>query len=160
MTELQQVLAAETTIEYQGIVYRVGGITAEVIDAWQNWLAGETLDRMLFLLGKHKDGEDKAVHAVAKLSAAGDFDYFGDASQDRLRTMKGQKKLVFFRVKQHHQTIEEAVIAEFVEKQWSELYKAVLADLVAMEATLPNAEAPKTTGANQSESVGELSSPK
>lgn len=160
MTELQQVLATETTIEWQGTVYRVGGITLEVMNAWQNWLASETLDRMLLLLGKHKDGEDKAINAVAKLSAAGEFDYFGDASQNRLRTMAGQKKLVYFRVAQHCPTVEPKIIADFVEKQWGDLYKAVLADLIAMEATLPNAEAPKTTGASQNESAGEPSSPK
>ena len=93
MTELQQALATETTIEWEGVVYRVGGITLEVMAAWEQWLAGETLDKMILLLGKHKDGEEKAIRAVAKLSASGEFDYFGDPSQDRLRTMAGQKKL-------------------------------------------------------------------
>lgn len=159
MTELQNVLAAESTIEWEGVVYRVGGITLEVILAWEQWLATETLDKMLLMLGKHRDGEEKAIMAVAKLSASGEFDYFGEPSQNRLRTMAGQKKLVYFRVKQHCHTVEEKIVANVVEKSWSELYRAVLAELVAMEKTLPNVPAP-ATGANPSESAGEPSSPK
>lgn len=159
MTELQRALATESEIQHDGITYRLGGITLEVMAAWEQWLAGETLDKMLTLLGKHRDGEEKAIRAVAKLSASGEFDYFGDPSQDRLRTMAGQKKLVYFRVKQHHQTIEPKIVSDFVEKAWSELYRAVLTELVAMEQNLPNVPAPKT-GASPNESAGEPSSPK
>lgn len=159
MTELQQTLATETTIEWEGVVYRVGGITLEVMAAWEQWLSSETLDRMIQLLGKHKDGEEKAIRAVAKLSASGEFEYFSDSSQDRLRTMAGQKKLVYFRVKQHHPTIEAKIVSEFVEKSWAELYRAILAELVAMEQLLPNVPAP-TTGASPSESGGAASLPK
>lgn len=158
MTELQKSLATETTIEWEGVVYRVGGITLEVVSKWEEWLASDTLERMLRLLGKHRDGEERAIRAVAKLSASGEFDYFGDPSQDRLRTMAGQKKLVFFRVAQHHPTVEAKVVSDFVEKSWADLYRIVLAELIAMEQSLPNAQAPKT-GA-KSESDGEPSSPK
>ncbi len=158
MSELSKALGAESTIESDGIVYRVGGITLEVMSKWEDLLAGDTLDRMLKILGKHKDGEDKAIQAVAKLSAAGEFDYFGEASQNRLRTMKGQQDLVFLRVKQHHPTIEKKIIQDFVEKHWAELYRTVLAELIAMEQSLPNAPAP-TTGATN-ESAGEASLPK
>jgi hypothetical protein len=160
MTELQQALATESSIEWEGVSYRLGGITLEVMSKWEQWLATDTLERMLQLLGKHRDGEEKAIRAVAKLSASGEFDYFGDASQDRLRTMAGQKKLAYFRVAQHHATVEPRIVAEFVEKAWAGLYRAVLAELIAMEQSLPNAEAPKTTGANPSDSGGEPSSPK
>lgn len=159
MTELQKSLAIETTIEWEGVVYRVGGITLEVMAMWEQWLSQDTLDRMLLLLGKHRDGEEKAIRAVAKLAASGEFDYFGDPSQERLRTMNGQKKLVFFRVKQHHPTIESKIVSDFVEKQWAVLYQAVLAELIAMEQALPNGQAPKT-GAKQSDSAGEASLPK
>jgi len=159
MSELQQALATETTLEADGVVYRVGGITLEVMSAWEQWLASETLDKMLVLLGKHRDGEERAIQAVANLSASGEFDYFVEPSHNRLRTMAGQKKLVYFRVKQHHPTIEAKVISDFVEKSWAELYRAVLLELVAMEKTLPNVPAP-TTGASPNDSAGAPSSPK
>lgn len=158
MTELQKALGTESTIEWEGVVYRVGGITLEVMAKWEEWLASDTLERMLRLLGKHRDGEEKAIQSVAKLSASGEFDYFGEPSQNRLRTMAGQKKLVFFRVAQHHPTVEAKIVSDFVEKSWAELYRIVLAELVAMEQSLPNVQAP-TTGATN-EFAGEQSSQK
>lgn len=160
MTELQQSLATERTFEHEGVTYRIGAVTFEVMAAWEDWLAGETLDRMLKLLGKHRDGEEKAVAAVARLSAAGEFDYFGSASGDRMRTLSGQKKLAYFRVKQHHNSIEPRVIAEIIENDWLALHRAMLADIVAHEAVNPNAQAPAATGAKTNESAGEPSSPK
>jgi len=158
MTELGKALGTETSIESDGVVYRVGGITLEVMAKWEEELAADTLKKMLLILGKHKDGEEKAIQAVAKLLAAGEFDYFGEPSQNLLRTMKGQQRLVYLRVKQHHTTIERKVIEDFVEKSWAELYRTVLAELIAMEQSLPNAPAP-TTGA-KNESAGEPSLPK
>lgn len=160
MTELQQALALEESIEHEGVVYKLGPISVEVMGAWEDWLAGETLDRMLRLVGRARgpDAENRAIESVAKLSAAGVFDFYEDASQNRMRTLAGQKKMTFFRIKQHHPLVEAKVVNDIVEQQWEKLYLAIRKQLAAQAALDPNADAPAQTGAN-SESDGEQSSP-
>lgn len=152
----------EETIEYEGQVYKIGPITVEVIAAWEDWLAGIAFDTIARVVSRSRgpNAEGRVIEAVTKLSAAGEFDFFGEASQRRMETLVGQQKMTYFRIKQHHPNVEAKTVSDLVEKQWEKLALAYQKHLAAQAAALdPNAPAPAQPGANPSESGGEPSSP-
>ena len=159
MTELQQALALEGSLEYEGVVYRFGGTTLEVMARWEDWLADETLQRMERLLARKPDGAQQAMRIVADQSAEGVFDFYGATSSRRMRELSGLKKLVFFRIAQNHPDVQKKVVDAIVERDWEVIYREIQKEFAALEALLPNADAPET-GASRSESAGGPRSPR
>ena len=159
MTELSQALGLEGTVEHGGKTYRLGPITLEVMGAWEDWLAGETLDRLLRFAARSGGSRAEAFDSVAKLSAEGVFDFFGETSQKRLTQLSGQKKITYFRILQHHPDIDSKTVAEIVEAEWDKLFLLVQKDLAAQLALDPNEGSPATPGPSQHESDGDSSLP-
>lgn len=147
MTELQQALALEGVVEWEGKSIRIGPTSVEVMGRWEDWLADETLQRLLRVLGKRPGGEDKAIRAVANQAAEGVFDFYGEASAKRMGELSGLKMLVFFRALQHDETISKAVTDAIVERDWEVMYRQIRKEMAAADALLPNDEAPKTGAA-------------
>lgn len=161
MTELQLLLAKEGEFVHGGETYRVGPISVEVMEAWQSYLAGQAHALLLTVLPKTAEGRAEANLAVAKLGAAGEFDYFSESSQERMRTMNGMKKLILFRTRPFHPDVSPATIADVIEKEWEAISNYIRQENAVEAAHLPNDEAPATTGATSepSESLGNSSSP-
>ena len=103
MTELSGVVskayADEGIIEDGGEVFHTGKTTLEVMAEWEDWLANDALERMLRMLRKQPGGEDKAIKAIATMSAEGAFDFYGQTSATKLGTPSGIKQLIYLRVK-------------------------------------------------------------
>lgn len=156
MTELQQALALEGTVEADGVVYRIGGTTLEVMAGWEDWLASETLDRLLRIHGKRPNGETQAIKTVADQSAEGAFDFFGELSQKRMSTLTGLKMLVYLRIRQNHKDVPKKTIDAVVEKDWEAMFLHLRKEMAAQESLLPNDAAPET-GQSPNESAGAAS---
>ena len=144
MTELFLALNQEGgRIEWKGKVYYTGATTLEVMAEWEDWLASETLERQIRLLRKVHGGEDKAIRAVAQMSAEGVFDFYGETSESRMRKPSGLKQLFFIRIKQNHPDVVKATINEMIDHH---LEKALMLEYkkeqASLEALLPNDEAP------------------
>ncbi len=158
MTELQQALALDGTVTADdGTEYRLGGTTAEVMGGWEDFLASETLDRLLRIHGKRPNGEAQAIKAVAEMSEEGAFDFFGESSQKRMQTLSGLKRLVYLRIKQNHPDVPKKTIDAVVEREWETLFREIQKEMAAQDALLPNDEAPET-GQSLNVSAGEASS--
>lgn len=151
MTELWLALSENGTIEFRGVVYNTGGTTLEVMADWEDWLAGEALDRLLRVnLRRQREekaiqnGEAKAIKAIADLSAEGVFDFFGETSEKRLKTPSGLQQLFFLRIRQHHPDILKKTINEMVDSKIAAQLKVQWEkEKAAADAILPNAEAPQ-----------------
>ncbi len=158
MTELQQVLALETSVEFDGKTYRISKVALEVMAAWEDWLFNETLERTIRAMRTKPNGEMLAIKATAEMSAEGIFDFYEEASLVRMSKISGLKRLMLFRLRQNHPDITNAIVEAIVDRDFEQFQLAIKAEMAAQDALLPNDDAP--TGANQSESGGEPSLPK
>ncbi len=147
MTELRLALGEDGTLTGKdGIAYPTGPTSLEVMAEWEDSLFNETLQRLKRSLAKDPNGEMKALKTVAEMSAEGSFDFYGETSQKRIWTPSGIKRLLFFRIKQKSPDVlkkaTDAIIDEIMAEDFRKQYEK---ELAAMDAILPNAEAP--TGA-------------
>lgn len=157
MTELRLALGDNGKIEWEGVVYHTGATSLEVMAQWEDWLAGETLERQIRLLRKTQNGENKAIKAVAEMSAEGVFDFYGETSEKRINTPSGLKQLFFLRILQNNDKVTKKTVNAMIDaKLANELRLQWEKEQAALDAILPNAEAP--AGAI-SESTGLPSSP-
>lgn len=157
MTELRLALGDNGNIEWEGVVYNTGSTSLEVMAQWEDWLAGETLERQIRLLRKTQNGEMKAIKAVAEMSAEGVFDFYGEVSEKRINTPSGLKQLFFLRILQNNDKVTKKTVNAMIDaKLANQLRLQWEKEQAALDAILPNAEAP--TGAI-SESTGSRSSP-
>lgn len=143
MTELRLALGDNGTIEYEGVVYQTGTTSVEVMAEWEDWLASESLDRLIRINRNRPNGEMKAIKAIAEASAEGVFDFYGESSEKRINTPSGLKQLFFFRIRQNHPQVLKKTINEMIEsKVGAELKLRWEKEQAAVDAILPNGEAP------------------
>lgn len=140
MSEIAQALAMEENIDWKGKSYKFGPMTLEVIAMWEMWL-----EDMAYEALSRRSSHSQAIAEIAKMSAAGAFDFFGAVSVERQQTLRGETKLYHLAISQHDKTFTEAMAKEMVEDRKAELHRK----MTAMSRP-PNVDAPGTTepGAN------------
>lgn len=148
MTELWLALGKGGTVEFEGKVYQTGQNTFEVIAGWEDWLASRALEPLLRLNAKKIDGEVKSYKAVGEMAAQGKFDFYGTVSEERMNTPSGAIQLFFLRIRQNHPDITKEIIARMIESNLAdELKKQYQKEQAALDAILPNVEAPAVVSA-------------
>jgi len=139
MSELAQALAVEDTIEHEGVVYRVGPITLEVMAGVEDWLERDTIEELNKLFPNNFNA---VVQAMTTSIASGVFKFTSIPTQMRIGELDGRQKFWFLRIRQNHPNVDEQTIRDAVENQWVACIRIAQKEAAARAALDPNAETP------------------
>lgn len=155
MTELRLSLADNATIEYEGRVFNTGTTGTEVMADWEDRQCQKTYERLIRvgIAMKMPTARQDAIDAIARLSAQGEFDFYGETSQKKMDTVDGLKLLFFIRIRQCHPDVTKKTIDAMIDAEFERTLRLQHErEQAALEAILPNDEAP--AGAKDDASAG------
>ena len=147
MGELSKLLEQEETITHNGVTYKLSPLTLERQAEFEQWLenrAWESLERRRIRMPQH--AFDAEAGRIFRDVAADMYGFFSDCARNAMAEPlgKGNRQLIYLRIKANHPDVTEGLVFEIVEKQGEELLRKIR----TMDHD-PNSQAPQAGAGDQ-----------